>query len=404
MKRIITEYKKEALAFLFLFVACIMWMYALFINEQATSYYSGSSYRLESNPITVNEFNRIVEKINEGKSSAKNITGWFQSNDEKITDERDISIRSDVIYAFGNIPHELGAVAEYSCSFSSDKAYELWKSYDAEGEYVLIDNVRYKVLSVLHNMSDIIIVNANGQSELKDAEIIAMEVESHEDDFWSPEAFEYENFIESDIVINYTEITGILSSVASLPAYGVFSAVLLKLIFKIIKNRRNTAYVFMLSAIGVIWIIINVEVFQLSFYIPESLIPDKWSNFGFWASKMNNFKAYLRDIALMKAYYPDLCIKYMADSMLLCSVLSAIIFLFSLKMLGIGTERKLIATEMLIALILFLSFATAYVNNIAVKTPGFYWMVLPGYILIDYAVDKLNIKHKSVKDVIQCLQ
>ncbi|HCX61839.1 MAG TPA: hypothetical protein DHU59_05305 [Clostridiales bacterium] len=160
----------------------------------------------------------------------------------------------------------------------------------------------------------------------------------------------------------------------------------------------------MLSAIGVIWIIINVEVFQLSFYIPESLIPDKWSNFGFWASKMNNFKEYLRDIALMKAYYPDLCIKYMADSMLLCSVLSAIIFLFSLKMLGIGTERKLIATEMLIALILFLSFATACVNNIAVKTPGFYWMVLPGYILIDYAVDKLNIKHKSVKDVIKCLQ
>ncbi|HBV67085.1 MAG TPA: hypothetical protein DEF04_02060, partial [Clostridiales bacterium] len=156
MKRIITEYKKEVLAVLFLFVACIMWIYALFINEQVASYYSGSSYRLESNPITVNEFNRIVEKINEGKSSAKNITGWFQSNDEKITDERDISIRSDVIYAFGNIPHELGAVAEYSCALSSDKAYGLWKSYDAEGEYVLIGNVRYKVLSVLHNMSNIV--------------------------------------------------------------------------------------------------------------------------------------------------------------------------------------------------------------------------------------------------------
>ncbi|GEM_PF-1795036 len=403
MKRIITEYKKEALAVLFLFVACIMWMYALFINEQVTSYYSGSSYRLESNPITVNEFNRIVEKINEGKSSAKNITGWFQSNDEKITDERDISISSDVIYAFGNIPHELGAVAEYSCALSSDKAYGLWKSYHADGEYVLIGNVRYKVLSVLHNMSNIVIVNANGQSELKDAEITALEVESNEDDFWSPEVFEYENFIESDIVINYTEITGILSSVVSLPAYSVFLVVLSKLIFKIIKNRRNTAYVFMLSAIGVIWIIINVKVLQLSFYIPKSLIPDKWSNFGFWASKMNNFKGYLREIALVKAYYPDLCIKYMAYSMLIYSVISTMIFLLFPKKLGRGTEGKLIATEMIIALILFLSFATAYGNNIAVKAPRFYWMVLPGYILINYAVDNLNIKHKSVKDVIQCL-
>lgn len=403
MKRIIKEYKKEALVFLLLFAACIIWMYALFINEQITNYYSGSSYRLESNPIIVNEFNRIAEKIREGKSSAKNITGWFQSNDEKITDERDISIKSDVIYAFGNIPHAIGAVAEYSCALSSDKAYDMWKSYDVAGEYVFIGNVRYKVLSVLHNMSDIIIVNANGQSELRDAEITALEVESHEDDFWSPEAFEYENFIESDIVINYTEITGILSSAASLPAYGVFLAALVKLLFKIIKNRRSTAYIFALSAMGIIWIIINVKLFQLNFFVPESLIPDKWSNFGFWAGKINNFNGYLKDIALMKVYYPDLYIKSMTASVLLCSAVSSIIFLFSLKILEVGAENKLIAAELLMVLILFLSFTAAYRNNIAVNPPNFYWMVLPGYILISYAADNLNINYKSVKDVVQCL-
>ena len=404
MRRIIKEYKKEALVFLLLFAACIIWMYALFINEQITNYYSGSSYRLESNPITVNEFNRIAEKIREGKSSAKNITGWFQSNDEKITDERDISIKSDVIYTFGNISHAIGAVAEYSCALSSDKAYELWKSYDAKGEYVFIGNVRYKVLSVLHNMTDIIIVNANGQSELKDVKITALEVESHEDDFWSQEAFEYENFVESDIVINYTEITGILSSVSSLPAYGVFLAALTKLTFKIIKNRRSRAYIFVLSAIGIIWIIINVKLFQLNFFVPESLIPDKWSNFGFWAGKINNFNGYLKEIALMEVYYPDLHIKSMTASVLLCSAVSAVIFLFSLKILEVEAENKLIAAELLMVLILFLSFTAAYRNNIAVNPPNFYWMVLPGYILIIYAADNLNINYKSVRDVIKCLQ
>ena len=404
MNRIIREYKKEALVFLLLFIAYTMWMYALFINEQLTSYYSGSSYRLESNPIKVNEFNQINAKVNEGKSSAKNITGWFQINDETITDDRDISISSDVIYVFGNVPYELGVTAEYSCAISSDKAYELWNSYNVEGEYVRIGNVKYKVLSVLHGMSDIIIVNANGQSSLRDAEIAALEVEIHEDDFWSPEVFEYENFIESDIIVSYTEITGILSSVALLPAYGIFLAALAKLIFEIIQNRKNMPYIFILSAIGLIWIIVNVKIFQLNFYIPESMIPDKWSNFGFWTGKINNFKGYLRDIALMKSYYPDLHIKAMADSILIYSVLSAVIFLFSARMLEIGTENKLIVTELVIIIISLLSFFVSYTNNIAAKTSNIYWMGIPGYILINYVVNNLNIKYKSFKDVIKCLQ
>ncbi|WP_313165504.1 hypothetical protein [Sedimentibacter sp.] len=404
MNRIIRKYKKEALVFLLLFIAHTMWMYALFINEQVTSYYSGSSYRLESNPIKVNEFNQINAKVNEGKSSAKNITGWFQINDETITDDRNISISSDVIYVFGNVPYELGATAEYSCAISSDKAYELWNSYNVEGEYVRIGNVKYKVLSVLHGMSDIIIVNANGQSALKDAEITALEVEIHEDDFWSPEVFEYENFIESDIIVSYTKITGILSSVALLPAYGIFLAALSKLVFEIIQNRKNMPYIFILSAIGLIWIIINVKIFQLNFYIPESMIPDKWSNFGFWTSKINSFREYLRDVALMKSYYPDLHIKTMTDSILIYSVLSAAIFLFSARMLEIRTENKLIVTELVIIIILLLSFAVSYINNIVVKTSNIYWMVIPGYILINYVVNNLNIKYKSFKDVIKCLQ
>lgn len=404
MNRIIREYKKEALVFLLLFIAYTMWMYALFINEQVTSCYSGLSYRLESNPIKVNEFNQINEKVNEGKSSAKNIMGWFQINDETITDDRNISISSDVIYVFGNVPYELGVTAEYSCSISSDKAYELWNSYNVEGEYVRIGNVKYKVLSVLHGMSDIIIVNANGQSALRDAEITALEVEIHEDDFWSPEVFEYENFIESDIIVSYTEITGILSSVALLPAYGIFLAALAKLVFKIIQNRKNMPYIFILSAIGLIWIIINVKIFQLNFYIPESMIPDKWSNFGFWTGKINNFQGYLRDIALMKSYYPDLHIKTMADSILIYSVLSAVIFLFSARMLEIRTENKLFVTELVIIMISSLSFAVSYTNNIAAKTSNIYWMGIHGYILINYVVNNLNIKYKSFKDVIKCLQ
>jgi len=404
MNRIIREYKKEALVFLLLFIAYTMWMYALFINEQATSYYSGSSYRLESNPITVNEFNHINEKVNEGKSSAKNITGWFQINDETITDDRDISISSDVIYVFGDVPYESGATAEYSCAISSDKAYELWKSHNVEGEYVQISNVKYKVLSVLHGMSDIIIVNANGQSALRDAKITALEVEIHEDDFWSPEVFEYENLIDSDIIVRYTEITGILSSVALLPAYGIFLAALAKLVFEIIQNRKNMPYIFILFAIGLIWIIINVKIFQLNFYIPESMIPDKWSNFGFWTGKINNFQGYLRDIALMKSYYPDLRIKSMTDSILIYSVLSSAIFLFSARMLEIRTENKLIVTELVIIIISFLSFLVSYTNNIAAKTSNIYWMVIPGYILINYVVNNLNIKYKSFKDVIKCLQ
>lgn len=404
MNRIIREYKKEALVFLLLFIAYTMWMHALFINEQATSYYSGSSYRLESNPITVNEFNQINAKVNEGKSSAKNIMGWFQINDETITDDRDISISFDVIYVFGNVPYESGATAEYSCAISSDKAYELWNSYNVEGEYVRIGNVKYKVLSVLHGMSDIIVVNANGQSALRDAEITALEVEIHEDDFWSPEVFEYENFIDSDIIVSYTEITGILSSVALLPAYGIFLAALAKLVFEIIQNRKNMPYVFILSAIGIIWIIINVKIFQLNFYIPESMIPDKWSNFGFWTGKINNFKGYLRDIALMKSYYPDLLIKSMVDSILIYSVLSTVIFLFSTRMFEIRTENKLIVTELVIIIISFLSFLVSYTNNIAAKTSNIYWMGIPGYILINYVVNNLNIKYKSFKDVIKCLQ
>ncbi|NYB73748.1 hypothetical protein HZF24_06290 [Sedimentibacter hydroxybenzoicus DSM 7310] len=404
MNRIIREYKKEALIFLLLFIAYTMWMYALFINEQVTSCYSGSSYRLESNPIKVNEFNQINEKVNEGKSSAKNITGWFQINNETITDDRDISISSDVIYVFGNVPYELGVTSEYSCAISSDKAYELWNSYNVEGEYVRIGNVKYKVLSVLHGMSDIIIVNANGQSALRDAEITALEVEINEDDFWSPEVFEYENFIESDIIVSYTEITGILSSVSLLPAYGIFLAALAKLVFEIIQNRKNIPYIFILSAIGLIWIIINVKIFQLNFYIPESMIPDKWSNFGFWTSKINSFRGYLRDVALMKSYYPDLHIKSMTDSILIYSVLSAVIFLFSARMLKIRTENKLIVTELVIIIISLLSFLVSYINNIAAKTSNIYWMGIPGYILINYVVNNLNIKYKSFKDVIKCLQ
>jgi len=384
------KYKKEIFASFLLFIACIIWIYALFINNQITSLYSGASYRLTSNPITVNEFNRIVEKIREGKSSAKNIVGWLQKNDEKITDKRDISIRSDVIYAFGNIPHDLGVGAEYSCAFSSDKAYELWRSYDVEGKYVLIGNIRYKVSSVLYNMSDIIIVNA-------------LEVERNEDDFWSEGAFEYENFIESDIVINHTETTKILGFIASLPAYGVFLAVLCKLIFKIIKNRKSIVYIFVLSAIGIAWVFVNVKIFHLNFSVPESLIPAKWSNFGFWADKINNFKESMKDIAVMKVYYPDLYFKHMADKVLLYSAVSAVIFLLSPKMSGIETGNKLIAAELVIALILSLSLAVSYRNNIAVKIPVFYWMALPGYIFTDYVMDNLNIKYKAVKDVMQCL-
>ncbi len=273
-----------------------------------------------------------------------------------------------------------------------------------EGEYVQISNVKYKVLSVLHGMSDIIIVNANGQSALRDAKITALEVEIHEDDFWSPEVFEYENLIDSDIIVRYTEITGILSSVALLPAYGIFLAALAKLVFEIIQNRKNMPYIFILFAIGLIWIIINVKIFQLNFYIPESMIPDKWSNFGFWTGKINNFQGYLRDIALMKSYYPDLRIKSMTDSILIYSVLSSAIFLFSARMLEIRTENKLIVTELVIIIISFLSFLVSYTNNIAAKTSNIYWMVIPGYILINYVVNNLNIKYKSFKDVIKCLQ
>lgn len=386
------NYKKEIVLCLTLVLSCIIWIFGIYKSQIIETDYSNISLRLNSKPISVEEFNNIQEKVKQEKLEEKNVIGWFQKNDQNIVDEKNYSVKSNVIYSFGKLPYEIGISFDKTCAISYDKAYELWRSYDIEGKYIKVGDNTFKVTSILRDISNIIVVNANNIQELKYEKINVIEIEGSNDIFWSSINFENENLIESDIVINYENISNMLRKISIMPAYVMFLLIIIKLFVKIIENKKNILHVFIFTAICVIWININVKILKLTFDLPQNLIPTKWSDFNFWKNKINIFKEYIISLNMTKMYDIDIWIKSRAIIIILNSLVSTIIFLIVHKNLKLQNFDKLIVTEIIISFILFISFILIYKKCTSINLPIFYWGSFPLYICVNFILDNFKLK------------
>jgi len=83
-----------------------------------------------------------------------------------------------------------------------------------------------------------------------------------------------------------------------------------------------------------------IEFFSLSFYIPDSFIPTRWSEFEFWSNTFTNYGNAVKYYFSMKTYAPDTVFRsYMLKTVIFAALFAAALIAFLICAFKIVRER-----------------------------------------------------------------
>lgn len=170
-------------------------------------------------------------------------------------------------------------------------AYELWGNTDVVGKQITLQDKDYTIRGILKDKSKSIIVQSETSSEEAKFNVARIEFIDNDNVEETLNTLQFKYNLPKGIYNNLSLKSILLSYLALIPGclLGVYG--MLKLYFYIYRTHRYwiSAIVLSIIAIGITWI--TGEVLQLSIQLPSYVIPNRWSDFAFWSSLLEKFRA-----------------------------------------------------------------------------------------------------------------
>jgi hypothetical protein len=187
------------------------------------------------------------------------------------------------------------------CVLDSATAYKLFGTENAEGNTVTYQNMDYYIRGVIKSADPLFLIQQGGANlKYSNLELSYSDKERGEE---YARNFMVQNGLDSDFIIIDGYFYGrMINAILVLPLWLLVLAVFLKLVKQVLDIRRSISCSRFIVFVGVcLFLLIGLiyllyQAVGIPFYIPEKLIPTKWSDFDHWENQYRLIKNQIRQI------------------------------------------------------------------------------------------------------------
>jgi hypothetical protein len=308
---------------------------ALSYESYIEEHYSSVSIRLKSE--SVNRRLLIQADKNEqqeGNAERVGITAWNSLEDMELGCEGlgtiakanrievygDMSKVYPIRLVYGNV---VAADENEGCLIDEATAYELFHTVNAVGNRLTYADRKYCVRGILKSYEPVIII------ESSEEDIAYSNLELTFVDQENAEQLAEEFLRKYGIANQYTVIDGYLFTrsltlIVRLPAWLLGFFLIYDLLSILYRQRRFPFHVIALVLIlMILWPILS-WMMEFELFLPEQLIPTKWSDFAFWSNKYRDIKSWMKDFSYIMPHYKDVIFKQYVRQCLFCTATATI--------------------------------------------------------------------------------
>ncbi|MEG0296466.1 MAG: hypothetical protein RR620_07070 [Clostridium sp.] len=388
-------YKKHIINFILLalMIMCIGFSSG-FLNKSKDNKEVDNIY-LKENSMNMSQINEM--QINEEKEEKKvPFTAWKQIEDESIYFEYlGKKAEADVIEICGNSDLIVkGPILfldnEEGCLLDKKTAYTLFGSTNAKGQVVKYGERELAVIGIHEGLDKTVIVQALKDSKNND-DVTGIAIGVNENEDGSVKVFKNRYSVMAKSVSNriYYNIAFWISLILPLI---IISSVVFKLIKRIRKLKRKPVLFLIYIGITVVVIAIFIKILDLELKIPYDLIPNRWSDFGYWSELFKKYSTDLREVMYMKKYNFDIPSIEASIKSIFFSIVALLLFMRCKNTIKVDNLNKSVLS---ILFMLVTSFTTILILHykFSLEVSGLIiWGLYPFYFLATYlSTDEFNL-------------
>lgn len=396
----IRKIKKKIFYILLSLTALLIWGSGIYYGQYINDYYQSVGVRIKDDKVTKKVILRALE--NESKKGTKKIplvTAWNRIEGEVIGN-RELSTNTSInlIEVYGDIkqvyPMELmeGSLLnpdDYEgCVIDETVAYQLFRTREVVGNFITYMNKQYYIRGIIKSMEPVFFIQIiDDEKAYSNLELVYKDKENGE-------LLAIDFIMQNELASSYTVVEGcfygkLLELFTRLPAWCIGFYLLIQIVKSMWKRRTLPLQVLsLLICLIIAWFVLK-WLMELHIYVPERLIPTKWSNFSFWIKKYTTFRNKMEQIAYLKPVPKDMILlRYITRSIryTLISIVGMIVFITHKSIFlkdgnGIRISIYIVVLECITILLLFKT------GKVYQLTRGYLYM-LPLFVITVELVDK----------------
>ncbi|MDD4113709.1 MAG: ABC transporter permease [Herbinix sp.] len=354
--RLYGYHKRRVICIIIALIAGVFLWIASIINQMHISeYHQGVSVRYDEPALTKQSLENILEAmISRGDNHIPEITLWQRDEHFVVSNEDNIkTVELSLITVAGDMSRIYPVPMLYGgylarddssgCIIDRATAYKLFGSSDTVGLRINCNNKEYIIRGVIKEIdSNVIIVQEEASSykgkESKTYSCMEMSYADTKNAKLLAERFVSTNGLgkPSRFIDGY--LIQMLSYVLiHIPLWVSALLIVIYVIRKVYLLKASPILTF-IGIIGIaLLVVILIKITNMHFYYPNSMIPNKWSDFDFWVGKLRSIISSISRKEGIVLYYRDIILRRRM-LIVIIGVISAVIS--ELSVLVSGTIRK----------------------------------------------------------------
>lgn len=325
----INDYNKRKILWkiILLILGIFLWIASIINQTYISDYHKAVSVRFDEPVLSKQEIDNIVEEmVSRMDNNIPEVTLWQRDDNIDITSEnRNASIKLSLVTVIGDMSKVypvpmlyggfLSSEDDVGCVIDRATAYRLFGNTNVVGMKLNLNNREYIIRGVMKEVdSNIMMVQEETSSSM---EVVGKRYSCMELCFKGTENAKMlaERFILSNgLGTPTTYIDGYINQKLSymLIHFPIWLSALMIIFYAIRKvySLKSSPVLVLVSLIGLFIIsFLLIKMTKMHFYYPSSMIPNKWSDLDFWASKWKMITSPIIGKEGTKLYYKDIILR-----------------------------------------------------------------------------------------------
>lgn len=334
-----------------LIAGTFLWIVSILNQTYISDYHDAVSVRFHEPEITKHRIDNILEvMILREDNHIPEITLWQRDEHIDITNEReDKSIEISLITVAGDMsriyPVPLvggGYLSEednFGCVIDKATAYKLFGNSDVIGVKINYDKREYIIRGIIEEVgSNVVIIQEEASSyksiDAKKYSCMELSYTDTENAKLRAEEFILTNGLGSpDTIIDAYQNQKLSYMLIHIPLWLSALMIIIYTARKVYSLRASIIFT-LIGVIGTVVLCVSlIKVTNMYLYFPSSMIPNRWSDFDFWADKLREILSSLSKKEGTVLYFKDIILRNRMLKVIL-GVAAAVICQLYLMMTG----------------------------------------------------------------------
>lgn len=330
----------------FILAACIAVWFSIDKLQEAADFRDKSAavgVRLKGKGITKSKLSMALKEKSGNEVYPQEVTAWLRIGEARIENKfLKRSKKVPVVLTAGNMYRTVPMVLvsgnfvypadKKGCVIDTKTAYDLFGTELAVNNIVTYEKKDYIIRGIVKTGLPVFLIQ--GQSNRIEYNNLELTYKEEERGETLTEEFLFINGVTDYVIIDGYFFGQLAESILKLPVWMLYifaSYRILKIYFR--KKRKLSLKAFVLYASLIVMLLFGYGMVLYHFtgnpvYIPEKLIPTKWSDFDYWTGQYQNIKSQIQQIRYLNPNPKDIYLTEEVGRLPLTFFLMTILYLF----------------------------------------------------------------------------